>query len=259
MSKEKILVINSKDKQTGTNGDFTVQFNDSSCQQVQKVLVKEIFVPNVFYNISNGPSRKNNTLTLSQNGLPNSVIIIQEGQYNIDLLMTTLKNSIDSVLIDGAIVTITRSSTTFKLTFSFTGAGTAANNNVQFFTSGASIANVIGLENDSDNSAVLIMDNIYNLVGSEYVQIHSPQVGEVHGLDAGASGYISLVDTISLSNTPFGGTAYKQNNDDELAEILYEQPKNLSRISIVLRDEQGNKLSLPNNTNCSIILKIYFD
>jgi len=259
MSKEKLLTINSKDKQIGTNGDFTVQFNDSSCQQVQKVLVKEIFVPNVFYNISNDPNRKNNTLIFSQNGLPNITITIPEGQYNIDLLIVALKTAIDNVLIDGAIVTITKSSTTFKLTFTFTGAGTVANNNVQFFTNGTPIANIIGLENDSDNSSVLIMDNIYNLVGSEYVQIHSPQVGEVHGLDAGASGYISLVDTISLSNTPFGGTAYKQNADDELAEILYEQPKNLSRVSIVLRDEQGNKLSLPNNANCTIILKIYFD
>jgi hypothetical protein len=259
MSKEKILVVNSKDKQSGTNGDFTVQFNDSSCQQVQKVLVKEIFVPNLFYNIENDGNRKNNTLVLSQNGLPNITVTIPEGQYNVDLLMTALKTAIDTVLIDGAIVTVTRSSTTFKLTFTFSGAGTAANNNVQFFVAGSTIANAIGLENDTASSNILVMDNIYNLIGSEYVQVHSPQVGEVHGLDAGASGYISLVDTISLSNTPFGGTAYKQNNDDELAEILYEQPKNLSRISIVLRDEQGNKLSLPNNSNCSIMLKIYFD
>lgn len=259
MSKEKILVINSKDKQSGTNGNFTVQFNDSACQQVQKVLVKEIFVPNVFYNISDDGNRTNNTLTLSQNGLANITVTIPEGQYNIDLLMTELKNAIDTVLIDGAIVTVTRSSTTFKLTFTFSGAGTAANNNVQFFVAGSTISKVIGLENDSVNGTVLLMDNIYNLVGSEYVQVHSPQVGEIHGLDAGASGYISLVDTISLAETPFGGTAYKQNNDDELSEILYEQPKNLSRVSIVLRDEQGNKLSLPDNTNCSIMLKIYFD
>jgi len=259
MSKEKILVVNSKDKQSGTNGDFTVQFNDSSCQQVQKVLVKEIFVPNLFYNIENDGTRKNNTLVLSQNGLPNITVTIPEGQYNVDLLVVALKSAIDTVLIDSAIVTITRSSTTFKLTFTFSGAGTAANNNVQFFVAGSTIANAIGLENDTASTNVLVMDNVYNLIGTEYVQVHSPQVGEVHGLDAGASGYISLVDTISLSDTPFGGTAYKQNNDDELAEILYEQPKNLSRISIVLRDEQGNKLSLPSNSNCSVMLKIYFD
>jgi hypothetical protein len=116
MSKEKILilVINSKDKQSGTNGDFTVQFNDSSCQQVQKVLVKEIFVPNVFYNISDDGKRTNNTLTLSQNGLANITVTIPEGQYNIDLLMVELKNAIDTVLIDGAIVTVTRSSTHFQ-------------------------------------------------------------------------------------------------------------------------------------------------
>jgi hypothetical protein len=259
MSKEKILVLNSKDKQSGTNGDFTVLFNDSSCQQVQKVLIKEIFVPNLFYNIVNDGTRKNNTLTFSQNGGANVIVTIPEGQYNVDVLITTLKNAIDLVLLDGAIVTITRDATTYKLTFTFSGAGTPANNNVQIFVAGSTIANVIGLENDTASTNISVMDNIYNLVGSEYVQVHSPQVGEVHGLDAGASGYISLVDTISLSGFPFGTTAYKQNNDDELAEILYEQPKNLSRITIVLRDEQGNKLALPSNANCSVMLKIYFD
>ena len=259
MSKEKILVINSKDKQSGTNGRFTVQFNDSSCQQVQKVLVKEIFVPNLFYNISNEVGRKNNTLTFSQNGLANITVTVPEGQYTVDNLITTLKGLIDGVLIDGVIVTITKNNITFKLTFTFTGAGTVANNNVQFFVATSTISPVIGLENDTASTNILVMNDIYNLVGSEYVQIHSDQVGEIHGLDAGASGYIDLVDTVSLSNTPFGSTAYKQNSDDELAEILYEQPKNLSIIKITLRDEQGNLLELPNNANCSIMLKIYFD
>ena len=202
MSKEKILVINSKDKQSGTNGRFTVQFNDSSCQQVQKVLVKEIFVPNLFYNISNEVGRKNNTLTFSQNGLANITVTVPEGQYTVDNLITTLKGLIDGVLIDGVIVTITKNNITFKLTFTFTGAGTVANNNVQFFVATSTISPVIGLENDTASTNILVMNDIYNLVGSEYVQIHSDQVGEIHGLDAGASGYIDLVDTVSLSNTP---------------------------------------------------------
>ena len=103
------------------------------------------------------------------------------------------------------------------------------------------------------------MDTIFNLKGKEIVQIHSPEIGEMHGLDAGASGYISLVETVSLTTTPFGSVAHRQNNDDELAMILYEQPKNLSRIRIVLRDESGVKLELPSNAHMSVMLKIFFD
>jgi hypothetical protein len=69
----------------------------------------------LFYNIVNDGTRKNNTLTFSQNGGANITVTIPEGQYNVDVLITTLKNAIDLVLLDGAIVTITRDATTYKL------------------------------------------------------------------------------------------------------------------------------------------------
>jgi hypothetical protein len=65
------------------------------------------------------------------------------------------------------------------------------------------------------------MDNIYNLVGSEYVQVHSPQVGEIHGLDAGASGYISLVDTLLTNKMRMMNLLkYFMNNQKTFQEFL---------------------------------------
>ena len=255
MSKEKLLVINSKDRTSGNNGDFEVLFNDSSCQQVVKVLCKDCFVPNLFYNI-NGT---NNTLEFKQNAEPNQTVTVPTGQYTIDQLITQLKASIDIKLIDGAIVTITKGATLYNLIFTFSGAGTPANNTVTFFSSPSLISNEIGLTTDVGPSTVLSMPSPYNLKGSEFIQIHSPQVAEVHGLDGGASGYISLLETVSLANTPFGTIAHRQNNDDELAMLLYEQPRNISRISIVLRDETGKRMTLPDNAYVTVILKIFFD
>lgn len=255
MSKEKLLVVNSKDRLTGTNGDFEVLFNDSSCQQVIKCLVKDVFVPNLFYNINDG----NNTLEFKQNAEANQIVTVPVGQYSIDQLITQLTASIDTKLIDGATVTITKHPTLYNLVFTFTGAVTPANNDVTFFSDPSLLSNEIGLTSNVGPSSVLSMPSPFNLKGVEYVQVHSPQVAETHGLDGGASGYISLLETVSLAETSFGTIAHRQNNDDELAMLLYEQPRNISRIGIVLRDESGTRLSLPDNAYVTVILKIFFD
>lgn len=255
MSREKLMVVNSKDRISGSNSDFEVLFNDSSCQQVIKVLVRDCFIPNLFYNIN----ETNNTLEFKQNTEANQIVTIPVGQYSIDQLITQLKTSIDAKLIDGAIVTITKHQTLYNLIFTFTGAVSPANNTITFFKDPSLICDVIGLTTDVGPSTVLSMPSPFNLKGTEFVQIHSPQVAETHGLDGGASGYISLLETVSLAETAFGTIAHRQNNDDELAMLLYEQPRNISRVGIVLRDESGVRLQLPDNAYITVILKIYFD
>lgn len=250
MSKEKILVINSRDRKIGTTAEFELYFNDSSCQQVQKVLIKDVFVPNLFFNIT----EDNNILSFQQGATTLSAGILT-GQYTIDQLIVALTTAINAVLTGGTIVTITKSLIEYTLTFTFTGGSINAISMYELST----ISKIIGLNADTPPLAVNQMQEPYNLTGVEFVQVHSPQLGETHGLDGGVNGYISLVETVSLSNTPFGSTAHRQNNDDELSSIIYEQPRNLSRINIILRDDTGKKLVLPSNSNFSIMIKIYFD
>lgn len=256
MSREKIVVINSKDKKEGSNTDFVVNFFDSSIQQVSKILVKDIFLPNLFYNVN----ERNNVLFFKQNAEAIKSITLQVGQYNVDTLATELKTQLETKLVFGTVVDITRSNITFKYTFTFSGAVTPANNEVIFYQDTSTIRDVIGLLQTTDPASnIIVMDTVFNLKGIEIVQVHSPEIGEMHGLDAGATGYISLLETVSLATTPFGSVAHRQNNDDELAMILYEQPKNLSIVRIVIRDEQGIKLTLPDNAHVSVMLKIFFD
>ena len=255
MSREKIIVLNSKDKDEGSNTDFVLSFNDSSIQQVSKVLIKDLFIPNLFYNVN----ERNNVLFFKQNAEAIKSITIPEGQYNVDTLSAELKTQLETQLVFGTVVDITRSNITYKYTFTFSGAVTPANNEVIFYQDTSTIRDVIGLLNTSPASNIIVMDTVFNLKGIEIVQVHSPEIGEMHGLDAGATGYISLLETVSLATTPFGSVAHRQNNDDELAMILYEQPKNLSIVKIVLRDEQGVKLTLPDNAHVSVMLKIFFD
>ena len=256
MSREKIIVLNSKDKDEGSNTDFVLSFNDSSIQQVSKVLIKDLFIPNLFYNVN----ERNNVLFFKQNAEAIKSITIPEGQYNVDTLSAEIKTQLETKLVFGTVVDITRSNITFKFTFTFSGAVTPANNEVIFYQDTSTIRDVIGLlQTTNPASNIIVMDTVFNLKGVEIVQVHSPEIGEMHGLDAGATGYISLLETVSLATTPFGSVSHRQNNDDELAMILYEQPKNLSIVRIVIRDEQGVKLTLPDNAHVSVMLKIFFD
>ena len=59
MSKEKFIVVNSKDRNLilggQSNTNFTVSYKDNDCQQVLKCVVKDVFIPNQFYNITLDP------------------------------------------------------------------------------------------------------------------------------------------------------------------------------------------------------------
>ena len=253
MPTEKIIVINSRDKISGTNSNFRVQIQDSISQEVLKILVKDVFVPNQFYNVD----ADNNTLDLNQNSLGLVQAIVTPGQYNIDEFIVVLKNAIEAVLIDGAIVDITKNTNTNKLTFTFTTATNPLNNNVSFLDT-STMKELIGFNTTIPENTVLNMPNPWNLNPLQYVQIHSQALASNHGMDGGANTTIGLLETISLNETAFGGVAHRANADDELAEIIYDDQRALNTIDIKIRNASGKILTLPDNHHISIMVKAYF-
>ena len=252
MPTEKIIVINSRDKISGTNSNFRVQFQDSISQEVLKILVKDVFVPNQFYNVDGD----NNTLDLNQNSLGLVQAIVTPGQYNIDELIVVLKTAIDAVLIGGVMVAITKNTNTNQLTFTFTG-GVPANDNVSFLDT-STIKELIGFSATIPENTILTMPNPWNLNPLQYVQIHSQALASNHGMDGGANTTIGLLETVSLNETPFGGVAHRQSNDDELAEVIYDDQRPLNVIDIKIRNASGKILTLPDNHHITIMVKAYF-
>ena len=253
---EKLLVINSKDRIRGTNSDFTVQFNDSVSQEVLRVLVKDIFIPNQFYNIT----ELNNTFEYIQ-GISFFPVnfTIDPGQYNIITLMFALKEKLDNLLIDGAIVTITKNDATHKLTFTLSGAVNPVNNQWGISYPNTTMREIIGYTVASPStSTTIVMPSSWNLNPLQYVQVHSQDLASDHGMDAGSNTTIALLETVSLVETGFGGVAHRQNNDDELSEILYDDQRQLNQITIRLRDSEGQLLTLPGNHYVTIIVKAYY-
>ena len=260
-SLEKLLVISSEDKDnpTDSNSDFTVTLKESYyTQNVLRVLVKEITVPNVFPNIRGtayGSSQNNVLLFTDPSG---QVVTMPEGQYLINssnpLLDFTsiLEGLMTSITV--ATISVSYDELTNKIVFEVANDGSP---NITILAS-SPMAKVLGITEDLVVPATATPTSPsgqVDLSGYSNVYIHSKEVADTHGID-GDSGLIALVDPISLTDAPFGAYAYKQENDDELASIVYEDVRNLSRLRIVLRDNLGNKLPIGTHT-MNIVLKIY--
>jgi len=260
-SLEKLLVISSQDKDdpTSSNSDFNVTLKESYyTQNVLRVLVKEITIPNVFPNIrgSDYGTSQNNILDFNE---PAPLqVILPEGQYLINssnpLLDFTsiLETAMTSVSV--ATISVSYNELTNKIVFE------VANDGSPNITIPAStpMASVLGITEDLTIPATATPTSPsgqVDLSGYQNVYVHSKEIDDTHGID-GDSGLIALTDPVSLADAPFGSYAYKQENDDELASIVYEDVRNLSRMRIVLRDNLGNKLPIGTHT-MNIVLKIY--
>ena len=270
-SLEKLLVISSEDKDNpaDSNSDFTVTLKESYyTQNVLRVLVKEITVPNVFPNIR-GPdygSSQNDRITYDD-GTGEKSAVLPEGQYLVNssnplLNFTTLLTSaINATTASTVIVTYNELTNKFEFAcstpFSFY-PNKLTQGSLGTINFPSTMGDVLGITEELQVPAGLVptpAQGQADLSGLQNVYVHSKEVADTHGIDAD-SGLIALVDPISLSDAPFGSYAYKQEDDDELASIVYEDIRNLSRIRIVLRDNLGNKLPIGTH-KMNIVLKIY--
>lgn len=260
-SLEKLLVISSEDKDNkqDSNSDFNVALKESYyTQNVLRILVKEITIPNVFPNIrgSSYGSSQNNILNFLNFNVaqPQSVILV-EGQYLIGSVnplldfVSSLENVINAV--STSTLSIVYNDLTNKLIFNVISGQTTT------LLASSPMASVLGITNDlvlqplTPTSAQAQVD----LSGIQNVYVHSKEIADTHGIDAD-SGLISLVECVNLSNAPYGSYAYKKNDDDELSSIVYEDIRNLSRLRIVLRDNLGNKLPIGTH-KLNVVLKLY--
>ena len=273
-SLEKHIIISSEDKDkssSNSNSDFVVNLQERYyTQNILKVLVSELTVPNVFPNIR-GPdygSSQNNRITYDD-GTGEKTGILPEGQYLIGSsnplldFTTQLTNVINATT--AATVQVTYNELTNKFEF-------ACSTPFSFYPNGlttgslgpitfpSTMADALGITEELFVPGGLVptpAQSQADLSGFQNVYVHSKEIALSHAID-GDTGLISVVSPVSLADTPFGGYAYRQNNDDELASIVYDQVRNLSRISIVLRDNLGNKLPIGGH-KMNIVLKCYLD
>ena len=221
-------------------------------KNINRILVKDIIVPNAFYNIRSSTGEVNNTLLIKEGANPDAIVTVPEGQYTIAQLMVELKTQIDAALTGGNVVTITQDPNTLLLTFVFSLTATL----IYAAADPHLFADAIGISDDSTSALSVVSNYPPDLSGYNIVYVHSQDISQYHGVD-GDFGLISLLENVSFHDVPYGFWGSRQNSDSELALIQYEQPTNLNRIRIVLRDSKGNKLDI-GTKKMTVIIKCFF-
>jgi hypothetical protein len=227
---------------------------------IDRIIIKEVIVPNAFYNISDGDSVKgngpsNNILLIESSETKTQISVsIPAGQYNILQLMATLQPAINTQIAPlTASVVITRDDITNLLSFTFTTTG------VFTFLGISSMAPVLGFKSNisyTPTTLTITMPDPPDLSGINSVYIHSEALSDGSGIDA-SKGIINLVESVSMATTAYGTFSYKQNSDTELCTINYTMPRNLNVIDIRLRDREGNLLNI-GTKRLTLMVKMYY-
>lgn len=243
----RFIRINSNDKTATSvsNSNFNVELKEKILTQgIRTIMVHQAIVPNVFYNIN----ALNNTINFTENGQPATSATIPIGQYTIADLQAQLKIAMDAQFV-GTTVAITQEALTKKLIFTYTGQTVSLDPT-------SIIAPVIGLASTGGSVASQTMDYITNLRGYDEVYIHSRTIGLGNMID-GNSGLISCIASVPFNDASFGQAGYYQSSAEEENAIRYNRPTDLSDISIVLRDSEGNLLDIGTSTMTIIFRATY--
>jgi hypothetical protein len=262
----KLLRINSSNRISGTNSNFTVDLG-SSLQQVSQVSVATVQFYNVFYNITANPSDSNQPETSPVTGSNNRIdyktslpssgsIFLTPGYYSATDLVTEL-TSVFSI-IAGEAVTFTFDSINNKYS-------------VQTTAITLTIIDPANGQNDSPmemlgftytNGVITITPTplqakfIPNMVHVSIAYLASSALSPMNSVDEkGLSS--NILQPINVTSA-WGELNLFECKVDELCELIYPRTRILNRIDIQLVDHEGRVLDLQ-STELNIELRVWFN
>jgi len=230
-----ILKIDSRDTTfKGTTNPIQISLNNSSSSQIERIIVKNMSIPHVFYNVND----TNNILTISK--LSNMYIITWPiGQYTITTYTSYFNNSLQAI---AAGVIMTFDSLVNKIKFTST-------SDVILLYNASSAFPVIGLDKTIDfnilNGIPIYASFMCDLSGLRNLYVET-SFSQMHTLNS-KNEYKSYIANIPLI-VPFGSIIHYINQEQELDQVtrskMYSQ--NLNNIIVTLKDALGNILNLQN-------------
>ena len=204
MQNSNLVKVSSEDRdpESISASDFIVSYNNAPCMaNVNKLAIKNIIVPNVFYNINssgyNSRNSGNNILFIKNitTGLEFN-IGITPGNYTISELITEI-NTLLSLSVSG--LSITQDTITKKLKFTSSGD--------LFGYSTDSMGTYLGMINppDFDSSGVLVyqLEGFSNLSGVKEIYISSTRMSDGSHLVLPFGGTLPAIAAVPI-NVPFG-------------------------------------------------------
>lgn len=247
MRTARYLRISSRDRLKPSENNlynFSVSFNDYSLNQVSKVVVKSIMIPNTAYNIN----ETNNSVLLNYNGTGDVGFQLPVGQYDSASLITALEAEFLGV---GATVTITENAVNKKWILTF-----ALPTVLYGLEQGSTLASVIGYEFTTQNIAVHTMPYLRDLVGLKKVFVGSNTLSNTTNMISSDDRRVHILTECDIT-VPYGFIEHRVVTElDTSDEITYHQPKNISYVDLTLYDDRLNRLDL-NGHHWEIVLKVF--
>ena len=233
IQKKHILLLNSKDRSSGTATDLVFHLNENDLHESHSVMLKDIVIPNTIYNIRT----TNNTLDYDINGVAKSVNI-PVGNYSLSDLVTALNTAQTDLVFSS-------NSMLKKLMVSSA--------TVSFIKVSSTIKKVIGVTTQNVPAVSYTLDSFYNLNPTNYIHVIS-NLAEPDALVASNNKKYAVIASIPVL---YGfGYILNQTEDRDTQDISkHNSHLNLSTINIRLVDDDFQTIDL-NGSNWNISLSI---
>ena len=233
IQKKHILLLNSKDRSSGTATDLVFHLNENDLHESHSVMLKDIVIPNTIYNIRT----TNNTLDYDINGVAKSVNI-PVGNYSLSDLVTALNTAQTDLVFSS-------NSMLKKLMVSSA--------TVSFIKVSSTIKKVLGVTTQNVPAVSYTLDSFYNLNPTNYIHVIS-NLAEPDALVASNNKKYAVIASIPVL---YGfGYILNQTEDRDTQDISkHNSHLNLSTINIRLVDDEFETIDL-NGSNWSISLSI---
>ena len=245
MQNANLVKVSSEDRdpESISSADFIVSYNNAPCMaNINRLAIKNIIVPNVFYNINNTgyniQNNGNNILFIKNitTGL-NFDIGINPGNYTISQLITEINTLLS---LSGAGLSVTEDAVTKKLVFT-SSADLFAYSTLQL---GGFLGMVKPPPFDGPGKLVYTLEGFPNLSGVKEVYIGSARMSDGSHLVIPFGSTLPIIAAVPL-NVGFGEFQVYIAPNIELDEIVfpsYSAGSNLRTIDIQVRDSFGNIL-----------------
>jgi hypothetical protein len=213
--------------------------------------VLSVSFPNVFNNVKESDlTNRLVILTDDGSGPIQQSIDIAPGFYSIDDLSASLKIAIDALIAPDTVTIATKSSVDQRLVFTVSGSTT-----ISYTTQQGNLHKLIGITEDSNFLSTYTCDSMTKLQGTTNAYLHSKILAQNNLLDA--EGRIFSVAVSVPVRAEFGYWNHFESSDEDLHSVMFESPRNLQRINIVLRDLDGAVLDVGQN-ELIIVFRVFY-
>lgn len=245
----KVLHISSKDRQTGSPSNFTLNLSQNYwLQAVKSIVVKQVTIPHVFYNITTD----NNVFTYQIGGVPSSVAVLP-GQYNITALLDALSTLMVAAGVVGWNGVV--DATSNRIVFSSTTA-------IEYLSlsDGNDMATILGItQTNGSDVTTFTAQAIPRLYGVRNIVISSSALGENNYLasDQKIQDVIAVIPVVEA----FGDMIHYVSQHSEIDDydtLSKRNGKNISQIDIRVIDADTNQTLDLTNHDVDIICKVYY-